>query len=339
MAVGGGVSLSDRRPARSARPSPPRQPQRRHGAARNELCALACHSCVVVARCSVVLAGAPAFAVQPDEMLPDPPSLKPARATARAELRCMVCQNQSIDDSDAPLARDLRLLVRERLTAGDSDQQVLDFLVDRYGEFVLLQAAAFGWQRRAMPVARRRRGAAARRACGLLSRSASPRAIRTLPAIDRRYRLRLSRGAPCRTARRTIVPFHTRSAELVDLQTNRLRPTVQSLIPPTPRCKAACSIFRRTQRALQDARLTEVFGTELPMTAGRALPASRSSARAPPAGRRIADVAVTRVPSALPRLRLSPLVLHQLHLPRTLSQETSRRLRRGRSALPTSSTR
>ena len=55
------------------------------------------------------------------------------------ELRCMVCQNQSIDDSEAPLARDLRLLVRERLTKGDSDQQVLDFLVSRYGEFVLLK--------------------------------------------------------------------------------------------------------------------------------------------------------------------------------------------------------
>ncbi|MGL1664158.1 cytochrome c-type biogenesis protein, partial [Vibrio parahaemolyticus] len=55
------------------------------------------------------------------------------------ELRCMVCQNQSIDDSDAPLARDLRLLVRERITAGDSDKQVMDFLVARYGEFVLLK--------------------------------------------------------------------------------------------------------------------------------------------------------------------------------------------------------
>ena len=61
-----------------------------------------------------------------------------ARALSR-ELRCMVCQNQSIDDSDAPLARDLRMLVRERLTAGDSDGQVIDFLVVRYGEFVLLK--------------------------------------------------------------------------------------------------------------------------------------------------------------------------------------------------------
>jgi cytochrome c-type biogenesis protein CcmH len=80
----------------------------------------------------------PANAVQPDEMLPDPALETRARMLSR-ELRCMVCQNQSIDDSDAPLARDLRILVRERLTAGDSDRQVLDFLTTRYGEFVLLK--------------------------------------------------------------------------------------------------------------------------------------------------------------------------------------------------------
>jgi cytochrome c-type biogenesis protein CcmH len=79
-----------------------------------------------------------AWAVQPDEMLADPALEARARVLSK-ELRCMVCQNQSIDDSAAPLARDLRLLVRERLTAGDSDQQVLDFLVARYGEFVLLK--------------------------------------------------------------------------------------------------------------------------------------------------------------------------------------------------------
>jgi cytochrome c-type biogenesis protein CcmH len=78
------------------------------------------------------------LAVQPDEMLKDPNLETRARELSR-ELRCMVCQNQSIDDSDAPLARDLRLLVRERLTKGDTDQQVLDFLVARYGEFVLLK--------------------------------------------------------------------------------------------------------------------------------------------------------------------------------------------------------
>ena len=81
---------------------------------------------------------APALAVQPDEILKDPALEGRARALSQ-ELRCMVCQNQSIDDSDAPLAKDLRVLVRERLTAGDSDRQVIDFLVARYGEFVLLK--------------------------------------------------------------------------------------------------------------------------------------------------------------------------------------------------------
>jgi cytochrome c-type biogenesis protein CcmH len=80
----------------------------------------------------------PAGAVLPDEMLPNPALEARARTLSR-ELRCMVCQNQSIDDSDAPLARDLRILVRERLKAGDDDRQVLDFLTTRYGEFVLLR--------------------------------------------------------------------------------------------------------------------------------------------------------------------------------------------------------
>jgi cytochrome c-type biogenesis protein CcmH len=90
-----------------------------------------------------LLSCAPAWAVQPDEVLPDPALEARARSLSK-ELRCMVCQNQSIDDSAAPLARDLRLLVRERLTGGDSDQQVLDFLVARYGEFVLLKPR-FAW--------------------------------------------------------------------------------------------------------------------------------------------------------------------------------------------------
>src|SRR5437660_9284192 len=81
---------------------------------------------------------APARAVQPDEMLRDPALEARARNLSR-ELRCMVCQNQSIDDSEAPLARDLRILVRERLQAGESDTQVLDFLTTRYGAFVLLK--------------------------------------------------------------------------------------------------------------------------------------------------------------------------------------------------------
>ena len=83
------------------------------------------------------LAASAAYAVQPDEIMSDPARESRARDLSR-ELRCMVCQNQSIDDSEAPLAHDLRVLVRERLQAGDSDAEVVDFLVARYGEFVLL---------------------------------------------------------------------------------------------------------------------------------------------------------------------------------------------------------
>jgi cytochrome c-type biogenesis protein CcmH len=87
---------------------------------------------------SLIACAVPAFAVQPDEIMSDPAKEARARSLSR-ELRCMVCQNQSIDDSDAPLARDLRLLVRERIAAGESDAQVMDFLVARYGAFVLLK--------------------------------------------------------------------------------------------------------------------------------------------------------------------------------------------------------
>ena len=80
----------------------------------------------------------PAVAVQPDEVLPDPALERRARDISGG-LRCLVCQNQSIDESDAPLAKDLRVLVRERLRAGDSDDQVQSFVVQRYGEFVLLK--------------------------------------------------------------------------------------------------------------------------------------------------------------------------------------------------------
>ena len=83
-------------------------------------------------------AATPALAVQPDEILTDPALEARARAIS-AGLRCLVCQNQSIDDSDAPLARDLRILVRDRLKAGDSDKKIIDFVVARYGEFVLLK--------------------------------------------------------------------------------------------------------------------------------------------------------------------------------------------------------
>ena len=93
---------------------------------------------IILVLAAAVAAALPAYAVQPDEILADP--VKEARARDLSkELRCMVCQNQSIDDSDAPLARDLRLLVRERISAGDTDSQVIDFLVARYGEFVLLK--------------------------------------------------------------------------------------------------------------------------------------------------------------------------------------------------------
>src|SRR5690606_31045939 len=84
----------------------------------------------------VLLASAAALAVEPDEVLSDPGLEARARALS-AELRCVVCRNQSIDDSNAPLARDLRILLRERLVAGDSDEEVKMYLVDRYGSFVL----------------------------------------------------------------------------------------------------------------------------------------------------------------------------------------------------------
>ena len=90
----------------------------------------------------LLLAG-PAFAVQPDEMLKDPALEARAREISR-ELRCLVCRNESIDDSDAGLARDLRLLLRERMVAGDSDTAAVAYIVDRYGEFVLLRPNALG---------------------------------------------------------------------------------------------------------------------------------------------------------------------------------------------------
>jgi len=86
---------------------------------------------------AMLLAG-PALAVQPDEILKDP-ALEVRAREISAGLRCLVCQNQSIDDSDAPLAKDLRVLVRERLKGGDTDREVRDFVVQRYGEFVLLR--------------------------------------------------------------------------------------------------------------------------------------------------------------------------------------------------------
>jgi cytochrome c-type biogenesis protein CcmH len=91
----------------------------------------------VVIALAMLLAADLASAVEPGEMLKDPALEARARAISK-EIRCLVCQNQSIDDSSADLAHDLRLIVRERLTAGDSDRQVMDYLVARYGDFVLL---------------------------------------------------------------------------------------------------------------------------------------------------------------------------------------------------------
>ncbi len=90
-----------------------------------------------------LLAASPAFAVQPDEVLADPALEQRARDLSRG-LRCLVCRNENIDDSDASLARDLRLLLRERLSAGDSDAEAVAFIVDRYGEYVLLNPTATG---------------------------------------------------------------------------------------------------------------------------------------------------------------------------------------------------
>lgn len=92
---------------------------------------------------ALCLLAAPALAVQPDEMLPDPALEARAREISR-DLRCPVCQGEAIDDSNAPISRDLRLLVRERLLAGDSNDQVIDYIVDRYGEFVLFNPRASG---------------------------------------------------------------------------------------------------------------------------------------------------------------------------------------------------
>jgi cytochrome c-type biogenesis protein CcmH len=101
------------------------------------------HEC---APCLVALLlgwAAPAFAVQPEEILDDPGLEQRARELSKG-LRCLVCRNESIDESNADLARDLRLLVRERLVAGDTDEETIAFIVDRYGEYVLLKPTTSG---------------------------------------------------------------------------------------------------------------------------------------------------------------------------------------------------
>jgi cytochrome c-type biogenesis protein CcmH len=125
-----------------------------------------------------------ALAVQPDEVLDDP-ALEARARDLSAELRCMVCQNQSIDDSDAELARDLRILVRERLEAGDTDAEVIAYVVSRYGEFVLLRPRlsarnALLW---AAPALLLVIGGAA---IALRSRRAAPRKSAPLSAAEKR---------------------------------------------------------------------------------------------------------------------------------------------------------
>jgi cytochrome c-type biogenesis protein CcmH len=131
----------------------------------------------------ILAAAGPAVAVQPDEMLKDPALEARARALS-AELRCMVCQNQSIDDSDAPLAHDLRVLLRERIAAGDSDAAVIDFLVARYGEFILLRPRVNGhtWLLWATPPAVLLIGAAA--AFAVLRRRAAAAPPKALDAEE-----------------------------------------------------------------------------------------------------------------------------------------------------------
>jgi cytochrome c-type biogenesis protein CcmH len=99
-------------------------------------------TCGAAILAALILAG-PGFAVEPDEVLDDPILEERAREISQ-DLRCLVCRNESIDDSNAQLAKDLRVLVRERLTEGDSNDEVVDFVVDRYGEYVLLRPRTSG---------------------------------------------------------------------------------------------------------------------------------------------------------------------------------------------------
>ncbi len=130
----------------SLRGAPRRDPRRdeaisrRGGQGGRRLLRFARNDALRFALALIVLActALPAYAVRPDEMLSDPALEARARDIGQ-ELRCLVCRNQSIDDSDADLAHDLRVLVRQRLVAGDTDQQVIDYVVSRYGDYVLLK--------------------------------------------------------------------------------------------------------------------------------------------------------------------------------------------------------
>ncbi len=140
---------------------------------------------------ALTLLAAPAGAVEPDEILADP-ALEERARTLSKQLRCLVCQNQSIDDSDAPLARDLRIAVRERLTAGASDDEVIRFVTARYGDFVLLSPPfkAATWALWLGPAAILLIGAAAVAAFLRRRRAASPREA---DALDEGERARIAR--------------------------------------------------------------------------------------------------------------------------------------------------
>ncbi len=144
----------------------------------------------------LLAAASPAFAVQPDEVLANAELEARARALS-VELRCLVCQNQSIDDSNAPLARELRILLRERLVAGDTDQEVLDFLVERYGQYVLLKprfnaTTALLWIAPPLLVI----GGAILAFGVVRRRSTAPRAAELSPDEERRLKALLREGGP-----------------------------------------------------------------------------------------------------------------------------------------------
>ena len=135
MALGGALSLADRRLRFGVAARAQGRPRPRSPRGMTHAPALRRPRCWSSPRCA-----APALAVQPDEVMKDPALEARARALS-AELRCMVCQNQSIDDSDAPLAHDIRILIRQRIAKGESNDAVRAYLVSRYGDFILLKAA------------------------------------------------------------------------------------------------------------------------------------------------------------------------------------------------------
>lgn len=144
---------------------------------------------LLLAVLAISLGASPAYALQPDELLDDPVLEQRARQISLG-LRCLVCQNQSIDDSDAPLARDLRVLVRERLEAGDSDAEVESFVVARYGDFVLLRPPfnAYTFILWAAPALVLLAGAA-----GIFMAVRRKRVVRTVPALSDQEREALDR--------------------------------------------------------------------------------------------------------------------------------------------------